>query len=181
FGGGYRVKSTAFELQARQTFGNRSQGANVYGSNDDITWTKLTTKETTNTNAPETLPVDPSLTDEAFRFFKVQVDDPGAPTDPNFPGIFDLAEFHIQGARHEAVDRIATASISSNDPEPGIASNGDTITVAFTSTEPIHGVSGSIAGQTASIGGSGTSWTATAVLPSSIASGQLAGFAIGYT
>ncbi|GAB3610946.1 hypothetical protein GCM10027414_30720 [Humibacter ginsengiterrae] len=181
FGRGYRVKTTAFDLQARQTFGNRSQGANVYGSNDDVTWTKLTTKETTNTNELETLPVASGLTDTAFRFLKVQVDDPGVPTDPNFPGIFDLAEFHIHGARQEAVDRIASATITSTNAEPGIASNGDTVTLAFTSTEPITDVAGTIAGQTATIAGSGTGWKATAVLPDTIASGQPAAFSIGYT
>jgi hypothetical protein len=181
FGRGYRVKTTAFDLQARQTFGNRSQGANVYGSNDDVTWTKLTTKETTNTNQLETLPVASTLTDTAFRFLKVQVDDPGVPTDPNFPGIFDLAEFHIHGSRQEAVDRISTATITSNDAEPGIASNGDTIALAFTSTEPITDVAGTIAGQAATITGSGTQWSATTVLPATIPSGQPAAFSIGYT
>ncbi|MCU1528078.1 MAG: coagulation factor 5/8 type domain protein [Frondihabitans sp.] len=181
FGSGYRVTSTAFDLQARQTFGNRSQGANVYGSNDDITWTTLTTKETTDTNALETLPVASSLTGKAFRFLKVQVDDPGAPTDPNFPGIFDLAEFHVHGSRQEAVDTIATASISSNDAESGIASNGDTVTVAFTSNGAISDVTGAIEGVPATISGSGTSWTASAVLPDTISSGRDAAFSIDYT
>ena len=181
FGRGYRVTSTAFDLQARQTFGNRSQGANVYGSNDGVIWTKLTTKETTNTNTLETLPVAASLTGDAFRFFKVQVDDPGVPTDPNFPGIFDLAEFHVHGTRQEAVDRIATATIRSNDAEKGIASDGDTVTLAFTSTEAITGVAGTIEGVPVTINGSGTSWTASAVLPDTIPSGRSATFSIGYT
>lgn len=181
FGPGYRVKANAFDLQARQTFGNRSQGANVYGSNDDVTWSKLTTTMTTNTNDLETLPVDPALAGKTFRFFKVQVDQPGAPTDPNFPGIFSLAEFHIHGDRVEAVDRIATATISSTDPVPGIATNGDTVRVAFTTTEPVTDVAGTIEGSEATIGGSGTSWIATAVLPDTIRSGHYAAFSIGYT
>ena len=181
FGPGYRVKANAFGIQARQTFGNRSQGSNVYGSNDDVTWTKLTTAMTTNTNAMETLPVDPSLTDKTFRFFKVQVDQPGAPTDPNFPGIFSVAEFHIHGDRSEAVDRIATATISSNDPVPGIATDGDTVTVAFTTTEPVTNVAGTIEGAPATVTGSDTSWKAQAVLPGTIPSGQYAAFSIGYT
>ncbi|WP_243065102.1 discoidin domain-containing protein [Humibacter sp. RRB41] len=181
FGRGYRVASTAFDLQARQTFGNRSQGANVYGSNDDSSWTKLTTKETTDTNRLETLPVASSLTGKAFRFLKVQVDDPGVPTDPNFPGIFDLAEFHVHGSRQEAVDSIATASISSNDAEPGIAGNGDTVKVAFTSDGALSDVVGAIAGVRATITGSGTTWTASAILPDTITSGVIATFAIDYT
>ena len=180
FGPGYRVKTTAFGIQARQTFGNRSQGSNVYGSNDNVTWTKLTTAMTTNTNAMETLPVDPALTDKAFRFFKVQVDQPGAVTDPNFPPIFSVAEFHIHGDRVEAVDRIATAKISDNDPAPGIATNGDTVTLSFTTTEAVTEVAGTIEGVNATITGSGTSWTASAVLPATITSGRAPAFSIGY-
>ncbi|MFF9563890.1 discoidin domain-containing protein [Leifsonia sp. NPDC014704] len=181
FGSGYRVEASAFGIQARQTFGNRSQGSNVYGSNDNVTWTKLTTTMTTNTNDMETLPVDPSLAGKNFRFFKVQVDQPGAPTDPNFPGIFSVAEFHIHGDRVEAVDRIATATITANDPVPGIATNGDIVTVAFTTTEPVTNVSGTIEGAQATVSGGGTSWTASAVLPDTIPSGQYAAFSIGYT
>jgi len=181
FGSGFRVKASSFSLQARQTFGNRSQGANVYGSNDGVAWTKLTTAMTTNTNSLETLPVDPSLVNQTFRLFKVQVDQPGVATDPNFPGIFSLAEFHIRGDRVEAVDRIATATIKSNGAAPGIATNGDTVTVSFTTTEPVSGVAGTIVGAPATISGSGTQWTASAVLPNSIPSGQNATFSIGYT
>ncbi|WP_025156912.1 discoidin domain-containing protein [Leifsonia aquatica] len=181
FGGGYRVKSSAFDLQARRTFGNRSQGTNVYGSNDNVNWTKLTTKMTTNTNNLETLPVDPSLTNTAFRFLKVQVDQPGAPSDPNFPGIFSVAEFHIHGDRVEAVDRVASAKISANDSVPGIATNGDTVTVAFTTTEAVSNVHGTIEGTDATISGTATNWTASAALPASIASGRNATFSIGYT
>lgn len=180
FGSGYRVKASAFDLQARQTFGNRSQGTNVYGSLDNVTWTKLTTTMTTNTNEMETLPVDSAYQSTAYRFFKVQVDQPGVPTDPNFPGIFSVAEFHIQGDRVEAIDRVASATISSNDPVAGIATNGDRVTVAFTSTEAISNVAGTIQGVPATIGGSGTSWTASVVLPSTIPSGQFAAFSIGY-
>lgn len=181
FGAGYRVNASGFGIQARQTFGNRSQGTNVYGSNDNVMWTKLTTSMTTNTNDMETLPVDPSLTATTFRFFKVQVDQPGAATDPNFPGIFSIAEFHIHGDRVEAVDRIATATITSNDSVPGIATNGDTVSVNFTTTEPVTNVNGMIEGVQAAITGSGTSWVASAKLPGTIRSGNYAAFSLGYT
>ncbi|MCE0459466.1 discoidin domain-containing protein [Curtobacterium flaccumfaciens] len=181
FGADYRVTASAFDLQARQTFGNRSEGANVYGSLDGSSWTKLTTKETTNTNTLETLPVDPALAHTAYRFFKVQVDNPGTPSDPNFPGIFSLAEFHIHGGRTEAVNRVTAATISSNNAVPGIATVGDVVTVKFTTSEPVTAINGTIAGTTATIGGGGTSWTASATMRADNPSGSNASFSIGYT
>ena len=181
FGPNYRVTANAFGIQARQTFGNRSQGSNVYGSNDGVTWTKLTTQMTTDTNAMETLPVDPQFANTPFRFLKVQDDVPGVASDPNFPGIFSVAEFRIHGLRSEVVNEVASATISSNDPVPGIATNGDAVTVAFTTSEPVTAVNGTIEGVPATISGSGTSWSAQATLPSTIPSGTDATFQIGYT
>lgn len=180
FGPGFRVKTSAFDLQARQTFGNRSQGTNVYGSNDGVNWQKLTTKMTTNTNAMETLPVDSALQDTSYRLIKVQVDEPGVATDPNFPGIFSVGEFRIHGERVEALNRVTSASLSSNNAVAGIAATGDLVTLSFTTSEAVTDLTGSIQGTPAQISGSGSTWTATTTVPANVTPGSYVHFAITY-
>ena len=76
-----------------------------YISPDGVAWTLLTSRETTNTTAEnyvmETIPVLPSVQGMAFRYFKVQVDDPGIPTDPAYPGLSSFGEMRIHGVRGE--------------------------------------------------------------------------------
>ncbi|NQX12678.1 putative Ig domain-containing protein [Microbacteriaceae bacterium VKM Ac-2855] len=180
FGADYRVRADAFEVQARITFGNRSQGSNVYGSNDGTVWTKLTTSATTNTDALETLPVAAQYTDATFRFITLQVDDPGVPTDPNYPGIFSISEFHIRGDRIEAVNEVTTATITSSNAMPGRAVGGDTVTVAMTTAVAVSSVSATIEGAPATVAGSGTSWTASAALPTGGGFGRNVAFEINY-
>ncbi len=115
FGENYRVSVNAFGIQARFMFANRSQGINVYGSNDKSTWTLLTSRETSDTSARnfemEVIPAIPGLEDERYRYFLVRVDHPGIATDPAYPGISSYGEFRFHGTRY---DLLAPADVSGN-------------------------------------------------------------------
>lgn len=115
FGENYRVSVNAFGIQARFMFANRSQGINVYGSNDNANWTLLTSRETTDTSVRnfemEVIPVLPGLESERFRYFLVRVDHAGPPTDPAYPGISSYGEFRFHGTRY---DLLAPADVSAS-------------------------------------------------------------------
>ena len=112
FGAGYRVQADRFGLLARDTFPNRSQGTNVYGSNDLKTWTLLSDHPNAGRDdAVEYLDVPDAAKGQRFRYLRLQLDAPGAPTDPAFPGIWTQADFRIDGARSEAtVDEVLASA-----------------------------------------------------------------------
>jgi len=186
FGAGFLVRAEAFGLQARYNFANRSQGANVYGSNDGTTWTLLTSRETTDTTAEgfamETIPVRTDVQGSTFRFFKVQVDHPGVPTDPAYPGLSSFSELRIRGARLETAQAISTATLSSSNPQPGKAVNGDTVTLDLVATQPLSAVTAAIEGVNATVTSSDNQhWQATALLPENVAYGRALRFVVDYT
>ncbi|MQM28351.1 putative Ig domain-containing protein [Glycomyces albidus] len=165
FGTRYRISADAFAFQARVLFPNRSQGTNVYGSHDGIAWDLLTEHPTTETSRPETIPVVPEHAGEAYRYLKLQVDEPGTPTDPAYPGIWSIGEFRIHGERSEVPGTVTTVSVTSPDALAGRVTAGDTVHVSFAGPTAITDVAVTIAGQALDAASEdGLTWTATGVL-----------------
>ncbi|MGK9220146.1 MULTISPECIES: discoidin domain-containing protein [unclassified Microbacterium] len=103
FGVGYRIQADRIGFLARDTFPNRAEGTNAYGSNDNETWTLLTEHPNAGDDtAVEYVDVREEVRDERFRYLRLQIDEPGIPTDPAYPGIWSLADVRIDGVRSEA-------------------------------------------------------------------------------
>jgi hypothetical protein len=185
YGSGFRVRADAFGLQARYNFANRSEGANVYGSNDATTWTLLTSRETTNTSDRafelEKIPVRDEVLGQSFRFLKLQVDHPGVPTDPAYPGLSSFSEFRVYGQRLEMSTALNSVSIASSNSDPALAQNGDTVTLTMAATEPLRSVDVRIEGLAAQLTSSDSQhWKATVVLPDDVAYGRALRFTADY-
>jgi hypothetical protein len=166
FGTQYRVSPEEFGLQARFTFGMRSAGTNVYGSNDGITWDLLTERMSSDTNEMETIPVVEEHRGKEFRYLKLQLDEPAPPIDPAYPGIWSFAEFHIFGERSEVPGTITDVAMASADAVDGRVTGGDTVTVNLISPTPVSDVAVTIGGQEAEVSSpdQGTTWAATTKL-----------------
>lgn len=165
FGPGYRVSAERFGIQARYAFPMRSQGTNVYGSNNGIDWTLLSSRETTETNDMETIPVVDDHEGEAYRYFKLQVDNPGVTIDPAYPHVWSLGEFRVFGERSEVAGDITDVSLSAEGTVKDRVTEGDTVTVDITAREPISDVAVTVGGREAAVAGEdGENWTATVEL-----------------
>ncbi len=174
YGARYRVSVEEFGLQARFSFPMRSQGTNVYGSNDGITWVLLSERPTGATNDMETIPVIAEHRGEEFRYLRLQLDEPGPPIDPAYPGIWSVAEFHVFGERSEVPGDITSVSVASPDAEASRVIAGDRIDVTFTSAKPISSATVKVGGQElAATSEDSLSWKATGTLGDLSGGGRL--------
>ncbi|KUO21349.1 discoidin domain-containing protein [Streptomyces dysideae] len=165
FGTQYRVTADEFGFRARFSFPMRSQGTNVYGSNDGSSWTRLTERETSETNDWETIPVVAEHADAKFRYLKLQVDNPGIPIDPAYPGLWSLGEFRILGDRSEVAGTITDVSLTSPDALRERVTAGDTVDLAFSSPTPISDVDVTIGGKPVeATSADGLTWSASTEL-----------------
>ncbi|MGX9898723.1 discoidin domain-containing protein [Arthrobacter sp. SA17] len=174
FGTRYRVAAEKFGLQARFSFPMRSQGTNVYGSNDGITWTLLTERPTGDTNDMETIPVKAEHRGKEFRYVKLQIDEPAPPIDPAYPGIWSIGEFHVFGDRSEVPGDITDVSVASPDALASRVTAGGNVNVTFTSAKPVSNVAVSVGGQQLpATSGDSLTWTATGKLGDLTGGGRL--------
>lgn len=184
FGPAFRVSADGFGFLARDTFANRAEGTNVYGSDDASNWTLLTEHPTAGDDvAIESVAVRAEVRDERFRFLKLQVDEPGAPTDPAFPvDPWTLADFRIDGERSEAVGSMESAVLSSPDGVAGRVVPGNTAELRFTGDVGNTDVTATILGQPVEVVEEAPgSWVARVVLPETGQVGVPVTFAIGFT
>ncbi|KRF43727.1 discoidin domain-containing protein [Paenibacillus sp. Soil787] len=167
FGPSYKVSANAFELQVRASFPERIGGVAMFGSNDKENWTRLTPSLTTVTEDMQTLAVQDDLKNQQFRFLKMQMIQPSS-------SMLEVAEFRIFGERHEAVNKLSSVSISSDQSLKNRIVAGNTVKLNFTSTEPINNVNVTIQGQTATVTtADNLNWTAAWVVNSNAAAGTV--------
>ncbi|GAA5205062.1 alginate lyase family protein [Microbacterium kyungheense] len=183
FGPGFRVASTGFGFQARDTFPNRAEGTNVYGSDDGATWTLLTEHPNAGQDAAvEWVPVRADVRDQRFRFLKFQVDEPGVPSDPAYPGIWSIADIRIDGVRSEAVGSMDTVTMSSPDGVARRVVPGDHVELHLTGPAGNTGVTATVFGVAAQVTSPAAGqWVASAAVPEGVEAGASVSFTVAFT
>ncbi|WP_082548038.1 discoidin domain-containing protein [Massilia sp. Root335] len=173
FGPSFKIAASAFGLQVRNSFPERIGGTTVYGSNDNINWTRLTPGLTTVTEDMQTLPVSDDLRNQRFRFIRIAMIEPSST-------MLELSEFHIFGTRYETVNQIASLGLSSDQALKSRIVPGNTVKLKFVSTAPINNVAVTIQGQPATVTTTdNVNWTATWVATATAGYGKV-GFLLNY-
>ena len=174
FGADFKVSADAVKLQVRAGFPERIGGAALYGSNDRESWTRLTPGRTVAADDMQELKVSGELRQNQYRFLKLHMNDEPTST------MFELSELRIIGTRYETHNKLTTVSVSSPRAVQGRVSTGDTVSVSFTSNEPVTDVQVAIQGrQAAVISPDQRTWTAFVAMDSTMAMGKIR-FAIDY-
>lgn len=183
FGAAFRISAQRIGIQARDTFANRAEGTNIYGSDDGATWTLLTAHPNAGQDAQiEWIDVVPDQQHAKFRFLKFQVDAPGVPSDPAYPGLWSIADIRIDGSRSEAVGSMDTVSLSSPDAVAGRVVAGDRVQVHLTGPAANADVKVSVLGAPATVTSpSAGEWLATADVPESVERGTPVDLSVSFT
>ena len=95
FGPDFRISASAFALQGRLNFENRTQDTAFFGSNDGKTWTQLTLPITDPPTELKKVEVKKELSDKQFRYLKVEK------LSKKSSNLFEPSELRIYGQRHE--------------------------------------------------------------------------------
>ncbi|MGF6822075.1 hypothetical protein M2317_000979 [Microbacterium sp. ZKA21] len=182
FGPGFRVSADRFGFQARDTFANRSEGTNVYGSDDGTSWTLLTEHPNAGQDAEmEWVDVRTEVRDERYRFLKFQVDEPGVPSDPSYPGLWSIADIRIDGVRSEAAGSMDTVSISSPDAVAGRVVADDQVELHLAGPAENSDVAVTVLGVPAEVTSPAAGeWLATATIPADAETGGAVSFAVHF-
>ncbi|MGX9901438.1 hypothetical protein ACW0JT_18915 [Arthrobacter sp. SA17] len=186
FGLSRRVSPAEIGLRARTGYSSRSQGMNVYGSNDGQTWTLLTNKPFSGTDASvERIAVRGEAVGGAYRFLDLRADDTTVNQSGTSPGIRNLAEFRIWGAQSSTVSSLDTVSIASPNSEvKGRVVPGKSVSLQLTTKDAIGGLVVTIGGQpipaTPTTSGETTTWTAVGTVGADATDGTVLPFTIDY-
>ncbi len=160
FGPSFKVAANAFQLQPRTSFPERVGGTTIFGSNDNENWTRISPDETLAIEGVQTLNVQEDQRNQRYRFFKLSMINLISSYN-----ILELGEFRIFGTRYETVNKLTSVSMSSDQALKNRVVSGNTIKVAFQSSEPINNVTATIQGEPATITTTDNlNWTATAVI-----------------
>ncbi|CAN7363274.1 discoidin domain-containing protein [Pseudoduganella sp. LjRoot289] len=173
FGPDFKASASTFQMQVRASFPERIGGVAMFGSNDSENWTRLTPGLTAISDDMQTLQVQEDLKNQRFRFFKMQM------VQPTFP-LLEVGEFRIFGQRYEAVNKISSVSISSDQSLRQRIVAGNTVKVKFQSREAINNVNVLVQGQPATVTTSDNlNWTATWAASANVPAGNVK-FVINY-
>ncbi|WP_181801582.1 discoidin domain-containing protein [Streptomyces shenzhenensis] len=147
FGAGFTVSASAFRIQPRAGFTDRSAGMAVFGSDDGRSWTRLTGMSASLAGMQE-LPVAGKHRKDRFRFLRFKDLDGGVLNrDQDVEDQpFSLAELRIVGSRQETVNELSAVSLASDGAMSNRAVPGDHVVLSFTAAEDISKVTVTIAG-----------------------------------
>jgi hypothetical protein len=169
FGPGFKVAATAFQFQPPGSFPERIGGTTVFASNDLEHWTRITPDETRMVEEMQTLNVADEFRTQRYRFFKISMIDLLWSYN-----ILEMTEFRIFGTRYETVDKLTGVTLGSDQALKNRVVPGNTIKLAFQSSEPINNVGATLQGEPATITTSDNlNWTATAVVKPTTAPGTV--------